>query len=153
MGAHRALAAGAGRHERRPGAGQPPLRGGRALAGAQRMSVAGPAPGRGATGTPRTPASHTLARRGVWARVWAAGQQDGAPHTRLLDSTTVRAHQHASGARKNGPPALGRSRGGLTSKLHVVAGAHGRFVRGCLRAGQRPGAPQALPLLGDLAPA
>jgi len=41
----------------------------------------------------------------------------------------------------------------LTSKLHVVADAQGRFVRGCLTAGQRHDAPQALPLLGDLAPA
>ncbi|GAA4368738.1 hypothetical protein GCM10023185_41740 [Hymenobacter saemangeumensis] len=37
---------------------------------------------------------------GVWARVLAAVQQDDALHTLLVDSTTVRAHQHASGARK-----------------------------------------------------
>jgi transposase len=38
---------------------------------------------------------------GVWARVLAAVQQDNALHTLLVDSTTVlRAHQHASGARK-----------------------------------------------------
>lgn len=35
-----------------------------------------------------------------WARILAAVQQDDALHTLLLDSTTVRAHQHASGARK-----------------------------------------------------
>lgn len=40
----------------------------------------------------------------------------------------------------------------MTSKLHVVADARGRFVRGCLTAGQCHDAPQALPLLGDLAP-
>jgi transposase len=91
---------------------------------------------------------------GVWARVLAAAQQDDALHTLLVDSTTVRAHQHASGARKkNGPQALGRSRGGLTSKLHVVADARGRFVRGGLTAGQRHDAPQSLPLLDGLAPA
>jgi len=37
---------------------------------------------------------------GVWARVLAAVQADDALHTLLVDSTTVRAHQHASGARK-----------------------------------------------------
>ena len=37
---------------------------------------------------------------GVWARVLAAVQQDDALHTLLLDSTTVRVPQHASGARK-----------------------------------------------------
>lgn len=56
-------------------------------------------------------------------------------------------------AQKNGPQALSRSRGGLSSKLHVVADARGRFVRGGLTAGQRHDVPQALPLLGDLAPA
>ena len=40
------------------------------------------------------------ARTGIWARVFAAVQQDQALHTLLVDSTTVRAHQHASGARK-----------------------------------------------------
>ena len=35
----------------------------------------------------------------------------------------------------------------------MVADARGRFVRGCLTPGQRHDAPQALPLLADLAPA
>ena len=40
------------------------------------------------------------ARAGVWQRVFEAVQDEAALHTLLLDSTTVRAHQHASGARK-----------------------------------------------------
>jgi putative transposase len=40
------------------------------------------------------------AASGVWQRVFQAVQQDDAWHTLLVDSTTVRAHQHASGARK-----------------------------------------------------
>ncbi|MFJ9909414.1 IS5 family transposase [Streptomyces sp. NPDC101152] len=45
-----------------------------------------------------------------------------------VDSTIVRAHQHAAGARKGGlrSPALGRSRGGLTSKIHLACDAFGR---------------------------
>jgi len=39
----------------------------------------------------------------------------------------------------------------LSSQLHVVADARGRFVRGCLTPGQRHDAPQALP--ADSAPA
>lgn len=40
-------------------------------------------------------------KRGVWARIFDALQE---PDTEwlLLDSTTVRAHQHAAGARKRG---------------------------------------------------
>jgi len=41
----------------------------------------------------------------------------------------------------------------LTTKLHAVADARGRPVRLGLTAGQCHDAPQALPLLGDLAPA
>ncbi|MFJ6742924.1 IS5 family transposase [Streptomyces sp. NPDC091279] len=45
-----------------------------------------------------------------------------------VDSAIVRAHQHAAGARKGGhhSPALGRSRGGLTSKIHLACDAVGR---------------------------
>ncbi|WP_425544525.1 IS5 family transposase, partial [Actinomadura kijaniata] len=46
-----------------------------------------------------------------------------------VDSTIVRAHQHAAGARKRGTggtnQALGRSRGGLTSKLHLAVDGRG----------------------------
>ncbi|WP_428834100.1 IS5 family transposase [Microbispora maris] len=50
-----------------------------------------------------------------------------------VDSTIVRAHQHAAGAKKGGSGvgepsdhALGRSRGGLTSKIHLVCDGRGR---------------------------
>ncbi|MFI5740735.1 IS5 family transposase [Streptomyces anulatus] len=45
-----------------------------------------------------------------------------------VDSTIVRAHQHAAGAPRRGlrDPALGRSRGGLTSKIHLACDGRGR---------------------------
>ncbi|MET8964314.1 IS5 family transposase [Streptomyces sp. NPDC004074] len=45
-----------------------------------------------------------------------------------VDSTIVRAHQHAAGAPKRGlrSPGLGRSRGGQTSKIHLVCDGLGR---------------------------
>nr|WP_257017377.1 IS5 family transposase [Streptomyces sp. Ag82_O1-15] len=45
-----------------------------------------------------------------------------------VDSTIVRAHQHAAGAKKRGlrSPGLGRSRGGLTSKIHLACDSIGR---------------------------
>nr|WP_267885119.1 IS5 family transposase [Streptomyces rimosus] len=58
------------------------------------------------------------------ARADAAGDIDWLVS---VDSTVVRAHQHAAGARKGGrSPALGRSRGGLTSKIHLACDAVGR---------------------------
>ncbi|WP_345238095.1 hypothetical protein [Hymenobacter saemangeumensis] len=41
----------------------------------------------------------------------------------------------------------------MSCKLHVVADAHGRLVRGRQTAGRRHYAPQALPLLAGLPPA
>jgi transposase len=61
---------------------------------------------------------------GVWKRFWKALQEDSLADALcvFIDSTTVRAHQHAAGApgKTAGESALGRSRGGLTTKIHVA---------------------------------
>ncbi|MEU8459165.1 IS5 family transposase [Streptomyces griseoaurantiacus] len=59
------------------------------------------------------------------ARADAAGDIDWLVS---VDSTVVRAHQHAAGAPKRGlrHPGLGRSRGGLTSKIHLACDSLGR---------------------------
>lgn len=44
------------------------------------------------------------------------------------DSTIVRAHQHASGARIGEERAIGRSRGGPTTKIHMCADSHGNPI-------------------------
>lgn len=46
----------------------------------------------------------------------------------FVDGSYVRAHQHASGARIGEERAIGRSRGGPTTKLHVAADAHGNPI-------------------------
>ncbi|WP_236576671.1 IS5 family transposase [Streptomyces sp. HF10] len=80
---------------------------------------------------------HTRFRRwavdGTFDRMLRAAQAkaDAAGDVEWLvsvDSTVVRAHQHAAGARKGGlrNPALGRSRGGLTSKIHLACDGRGR---------------------------
>src|SRR6202522_2584805 len=59
----------------------------------------------------------------------------------MIDSTIVRAHQHAAGARrqKGGADAqgLGRSRGGLSTKIHAASDALGNPVRLIGSPGQR----------------
>ncbi|WP_234331366.1 IS5 family transposase [Streptomyces mediolani] len=63
--------------------------------------------------------------RAAQAKADAAGDVDWLVS---VDSTIVRAHQHAAGARKGGlrGPALGRSKGGLTSKIHLACDGRGR---------------------------
>jgi len=46
----------------------------------------------------------------------------------FIDGSYVKAHQHASGARRNQERAIGKSRGGNTSKIHVCADAHGNPI-------------------------
>ena len=74
-----------------------------------------------------------------------------------VDSTVARAHQHAAGARRDGdlqaeppggvrpsPPitALGRSRGGLTTKVHLACEQGQKPLSVVITAGQRGDSPQ-----------
>jgi transposase len=54
------------------------------------------------------------------------------------------------GPKKTGAQALGRSRGGLTSKIHVVADRRGRPARGMLTTGHVNDVTHALALLSGL---
>jgi len=66
----------------------------------------------------------------------------------MLDRTIVRAHACAAGApKKRGKQALGRSRGGFSTKIHVLVDAMGRPLRLRLTAGQRHDITQAEALL------
>ncbi len=63
-----------------------------------------------------------------------------------MDSTIVRAHQHAAGAKGGAQnQAIGRSRGGLSTKLHLAVRGLGCPVRFTLTPGQAGDAPQAGP--------
>jgi transposase len=71
----------------------------------------------------------------------------------LIDSTIVKAHPHAAGALKKtggqGSEALGRSRGGLTTKIHAVVSQRGELLRFVLTAGQVNDVTQAPRLIRD----
>ena len=74
--------------------------------------------------------------------------------TVMLDSTVVRAHMCAvGGSKKSGgqkAQALGRSRGGFGSKIHIVVDAFGFPLRFSLTGGERHDVTQAEPLLAPL---
>ncbi|WP_334472667.1 IS5 family transposase [Arsenophonus sp. PmNCSU2021_1] len=65
-------------------------------------------------------------KTGVWERIFNALAQDADNEYAMIDSTIVRAHQHSAGA-KGGidKQAIGRSRGGLSTKIHVTVDALG----------------------------
>lgn len=62
----------------------------------------------------------------------------------------VRAHQHAAGAERGQPQALSRSRGGLSTKIHLATDGQGRPLSLLVTPGQAEEAPQCLPLLNHL---
>ncbi|MFJ6754657.1 IS5 family transposase [Streptomyces sp. NPDC091273] len=91
---------------------------------------------------------------GTWEMILAsvlaaADADDDIDWTVSVDSTVVRAHQHAGGARKKGrlapgepaDHALGRSRGGLSTKVHLAADGGARPLAFTVTAGQAGDAP------------
>ncbi|MFC8867995.1 IS5 family transposase [Streptomyces sp. NPDC057148] len=91
---------------------------------------------------------------GTWARILAAvlataDADDDVEWTVSVDSTICRAHQHAAGAVKRGlrdgsepdDHALGRSRGGLSTKVHLASDNRARPLALYVTAGQAGVAP------------
>ncbi|MFF7475242.1 IS5 family transposase [Streptomyces sp. NPDC008092] len=105
---------------------------------------------------------------GTWDQILCAVQTDADSVGRLdwsmvsIDSTSCRAHQHAAGARKKKAPCpekrstprhhrpdegLGRSRGGLTCKIHLTGEGGCRPVAFLVTPGQWGDAPQMIEVL------
>ena len=69
----------------------------------------------------------------------------------MIDGSIVRAHQHAAGALgSQGLQAIGRSRGGFSTKIHAKVDAFGLPLKFILTAGQVHEINVAKPLLEDL---
>ncbi|MBZ4320159.1 IS5 family transposase [Streptomyces huiliensis] len=105
---------------------------------------------------------------GTWEKVLRAVQADADAEGRIdwsvvsVDSTVCRVHQHAAGARhwparipgRRRPPAwhredeaIGRSRGGLTTKIHLASDGGCRPLAVLITPGQWGDAPQLIPVL------
>lgn len=101
---------------------------------------------------------------GVWERIEAsliatADAQGKLSWQVSVDSTTSRAHVHAAGARRDsstritGEPddhALGRSRGGWSTKTHVAIDQHRGVVSFILTPGQRNDSPEMVAVLDGI---
>ena len=88
--------------------------------------------------------------RGVWDQVFHTLVRAAKNEYLMVDSTIVRAHQQAATGRKRGPDqALGRSRGGLTTKIHLLCNELGAPVDFLLTAGRAADCTQAISLLGE----
>ncbi|MFF2231234.1 IS5 family transposase [Streptomyces anulatus] len=102
---------------------------------------------------------------GTWGRLFATALADADAEGRIdwsmvsVDSASCRAHQHSAGARKKPPrvpgkrarprqhrpdEGLGRSRGGLTSKIHLAGEGGRRPLAVLITPGQWGDAPQLI---------
>ncbi len=77
------------------------------------------------------------ARSGIWERIFQVLLDDPNNRYVMIDSTIVRPHQQAACGKREQSGALGRSRGGPSTKAHLVADARDRPVRFSLTGGQR----------------
>ena len=90
-------------------------------------------------------------KTGVWDRLMDAVSEAYEDDMQMIDSSVVRVHQHAANVKKNGQVhCMGRSRGGLTTKVHVLTDARGLPVKPVLTPGQTHDANGAAILLTDL---
>ena len=62
---------------------------------------------------------------GIWDALFTAGVPEDALETVMVEATITKAQRFASGARGGGEEDLGRSRGGLTTKIHALVDHRG----------------------------
>jgi transposase len=85
--------------------------------------------------------------KGIWDELFIDGIPTDALATVMLDSTACKAQRLAGGARGGAEEALGRSRGGLSTKIHALVDAPGRPLCFLLTPGQAADCRQAQALL------
>jgi transposase len=77
------------------------------------------------------------AKKGVLLKVFMHLAADADNEYAMIDSSIVRAHQHSSVAEKDREAqAIGRSKGGLSTKIHTVVDALGNPIKFALTPGQ-----------------
>jgi len=89
-------------------------------------------------------------RASVWDDVLEAisGQQDA--DIQMIDSSIIRVHQHGACIKRSVDNCTGRSRGGLTTKIHAVVDSNGLPLRLALTGGQQHDSLIATELMGGL---
>jgi transposase len=89
-------------------------------------------------------------KKGVFTRIFEV-LRDPDLEVLMLDSTVIRAHQHSAGQKNSTPEQeqLGRSRGGVGTKIHVAVDGLGKPTRIILSPGQDHDVTKAPDLIRD----
>ena len=92
------------------------------------------------------------AKKGTFDRLMECSQPVAGPGVLHVDSTAVKCHRTATGARGGGEEAIGRSRGGLTTKVHHAVDGLGFIRRQLTSPGQQADCAHAEALTAGLHP-
>ena len=80
---------------------------------------------------------HRWSKKGDWARIFEVLSADKDLEYLMVDGSITRVHQHGAPPKKEqAAQAVGRSRGGLSTKIHAAVDALGNPLRLLLTAGQ-----------------
>ena len=91
-------------------------------------------------------------KAGVWDRIMAAVSQAYDGNVQMIDSTSFECISMRPTQKRHPDRCMGRSRGGLTTKIHALTDANGLPVELVLTPGQAGDCPVAAGLLGHLRP-
>src|SRR5271166_3418272 len=89
-------------------------------------------------------------KAGVWDRLMDAIVEAHDGEVQMIDTSIVRVHQQGATAKRGQDRCLGRSRGGLTTKIHALVDKKGRPIKLKLTAGQASDVASAPELIADL---
>jgi transposase len=91
--------------------------------------------------------------KGIWADLFEHVQVEPDLEATMIDATIIRAHACSAGYKKDSQDqeALGRSKGGFTTKVHALVDALGNPLKFILTPGQRHDITQADSLAKDIA--
>jgi len=89
-------------------------------------------------------------RAGVWDQLMNALTAGYDAAVQMIDTSVVRVHQHGACIAANSEQLMGRSRGGLTTKIHAVVDTSGLPVRIALTTGEAHDNRLVLTLLSGL---
>lgn len=89
---------------------------------------------------------------GIWDQIMDALAATHDAAVQMIDTSIVRVHQHGACVAGNKVRHMGRSRGGLTGKIHAVVDTNGLPVRLGLTAGEAHDNRLCLELLNELPP-
>ena len=70
-----------------------------------------------------------MAAAGVWGRIREARAAAHDAAVQMIETSIVRVYQHGACITGNQRQSMGRSRGGLTSKIHAVVDGNGLLLR------------------------